>query len=64
MIIGESRQVVEHYQEGEGGDGCRCTEEWSAEAGIWREEDDAEADDDWKQVLEQEQLWGEGNPQQ
>ena len=27
MIIGESRQMVEHYQEGEGGYGSRCTEE-------------------------------------
>ena len=27
MIIGESRQVVERYQEGKGGYGSRCTEE-------------------------------------
>ena len=25
MIIGESHQVLKHYQEGEGGDGSRCT---------------------------------------
>jgi hypothetical protein len=27
VIIRESRQVVEHYQDGEGGYGSRCTEE-------------------------------------